>query len=73
MKNVTTKKVPRRKGGSFSVRFFPEDEAKFKEACHRDMITPSSFAEKAILKAVDRLIEKQSREGYQCMLSFATE
>jgi len=68
-----TKKTKKRKGGSFSVRFFPEDEAKFKAACHRDMIQPSHFAEKAILKAVDRLIEKQRQEGYQCMLSLAQE
>jgi hypothetical protein len=71
MKNV--KKMIKRKGGSFSVRFFPEDEEKFKTACHRDMIQPSSFAEMAILKAVDRLIEKQRQDGYQCMLSIAAE
>lgn len=69
----SAKKIQKRKGGSFSVRFFPEDEAKFKAACHRDMIQPSTFAEKAILKAVDRLIEKQKQEGYQCMLSLAEQ
>jgi len=55
-----------RKGPSFSVRFKAEDLHKIKAACHRDMIKPAIFAEKAILKAVDDLMWKQKRYGYAC-------
>ena len=54
-----------RKGGSFSVRFKPADLEKVLAACHRDMLKPSLFAEKVILKAIDELVEHQKVNGYK--------
>lgn len=56
------------KDSMVSVRMNSEDLKRFTIACSRDLIKPSAFAQKAIMDAVDRLIERQKKVGYQCMV-----
>lgn len=51
-----------------SIRMNSEDLKRFTIACSRDLIKPSAFAKKAILDAVDKLVDRQRKNGYQCMV-----
>ena len=56
------------KDAMVSVRMNSEDLKRFTIACSRDLIKPSAFAKKAILDAVDKLVDRQRKNGYQCMV-----
>lgn len=55
------------KSKTIAFRMRTEDIRRFTTACSRDLIRPSAFAHKAILDAVEKLISKQKKHGYQCM------
>lgn len=65
---AAAKKQTEAKDAMVSIRMNAEDLKRFTIACSRDLIKPSAFAKKAILDAVDRLVDRQRKNGYQCMI-----
>lgn len=57
-----------RKGTLLSVRLDSETMESLRYACYRDLMKPCSFAQEAISKALEKLIQHQKTHGYQCKL-----